>query len=86
MWLPPEEVAVATEGGPDLGVEPVWRDDIELLDADIDLGDRPRDPTDPDITIPIRHLDRPATPTRHPTRGNRGRIPTPIASSRGSRQ
>jgi hypothetical protein len=58
MWLPPEEVAVATEGGPDLGVEPVWRDDIELLDADIDLGDRPRDPTDPDITIPIRQLDR----------------------------
>jgi hypothetical protein len=57
-WLAPEEVAVATQGGPDLGVEPVWRDDLELFDADIDLGDKPADPTDPDITIPL-HVARP---------------------------
>ena len=52
-WIPPEEVAVAAVGGRDFGVDPIWRDDIELLDDDIDLGNKPRDPTDPDITVPL---------------------------------
>jgi hypothetical protein len=55
-WLAPDEVAVASVGDPDLGVEPVWRDDLELLDVDIDLGNRPADPTDPDITVPLRQV------------------------------
>lgn len=68
-WLPPEEVAIASEGGPDLGVDPVWRDDIEMFDVDIDLGNEPPDPTDPDITIPLhllrsRRRDRAATGPR----------------------
>ncbi|MGH9119403.1 MAG: DUF5317 family protein [Acidimicrobiales bacterium] len=53
-WIPPEEVAVAAVGGRDFGVDPIWRDDIELLDDDIDLGNSPPDPTDPDITVPLR--------------------------------
>jgi hypothetical protein len=55
-WLTPDEVAVAGVNDPDLGVEPLWRDDIELLDVDIDLGNRPADPTDPDITVPLRQV------------------------------
>ena len=53
-WIAPEEVAVASAGGVDLGVDPIWRDDLELLDSDIDMGDTPRDRTDPDITVPLR--------------------------------
>jgi hypothetical protein len=53
-WIPPEGVAKAALGGADPGVDPIWRDDLELFDADIDLGDTPRDRTDPDITVPLR--------------------------------
>ncbi|MGH9243982.1 MAG: DUF5317 family protein [Acidimicrobiales bacterium] len=68
-WVTPDEVALASVGDPDLGIEPLWRDDIELLDVDIDLGNAPldpRDPSDPDITIPLRQVrarlsDRAAT-------------------------
>jgi hypothetical protein len=53
-WIPPDEVAKAALGGADPGVDPIWRDDLELFDSDIDLGDTPRDRTDPDITVPLR--------------------------------
>jgi hypothetical protein len=53
-WIPPDEVAKAAVGGVDLGVDPIWRDDLELFDSDIDLGNTPRDRTDPDITVPLR--------------------------------
>jgi hypothetical protein len=53
-WIPPDEVAKATIGGADPGAEPIWRDDLELFDSDIDLGNTPRDRTDPDITVPLR--------------------------------
>jgi Family of unknown function (DUF5317) len=65
-WIPPDEVAKAALGGADPGVDPIWRDDLELFDADIDLGNTPRDRTDPDITVPLRVMrsrrtDRAAT-------------------------
>jgi hypothetical protein len=53
-WIPPEEVAVAVSSGADPGADPVWRDDIELFDVDIDLSGEPPDRTDPDITVPLR--------------------------------
>ena len=53
-WIPPDGVAKASVGGADHGVDPIWRDDLELFDSDIDLGNTPRDRTDPDITVPLR--------------------------------